>query len=631
MNFPKNTNYYTRFFFWVMVLLVVPVRLVFTQVSPILIPEIQEVTILGDSVIFNLQEGPFQEPITEQILKENLRIPSRYNSISFRFGTSGVSPDHLFQSYLEGFDDGWGRPSEYPMKEYSNLPPGKYALNVRFVIDGRPSSALTSFEFQILPIFYQSNVAWAIYGVLIILVFVTILKVRTYRFAKDRFRLERIINDRTDELVREKDKSENLLANLLPKGTADEIKLTGKATKRKYEMVTVLFSDIQGFTRLAEQMNPEQLIDELDHFFLHFDTVAEKYNIEKIKTIGDAYMCAGGIPEKNRTNPVEVVLTAIEMQHYMKNLHRQATRKGTNIWDIRMGIHTGSVIAGVVGYKKLSYDIWGDTVNTASRMESSGEVGKINISGSTYELVKEFFICEHRGKMPVKYKGEIDMYFVTDIRPDLKDAKEGLPNEEFFIQLQLLRLQDLEEAILEKLKEELPKDLYFHNIEHAQQVYTQVEVLGRSEGLPDQDLLILKTAGLFHDIGYLKSYEGHEDASCDYAREILPGYRYSRSQIDHVCDLIRVTRHPYQPANLLEEIICDADADYLGRVDFKKMALRQYKEQKAYHKAGSFEEWKSEMMHSIDEHDFFTRNALAFRSVDKEKQKSIILNLQEPA
>ena len=233
-------------------------------------------------------------------------------------------------------------------------------------------------------------------------------------------RLEELIAERTEELQHEKEKSDNLLANMLPKGTAAEIMSKGKQQRRKYNFVTVLFSDIQGFTRIAEEMNPEVLIDELDRFFFHFDSVAEKYRIEKIKTIGDAYMCAGGIPERNRTNPVEVVLAALEMQKYMRDNERM-TRPihAARFWDIRVGIHTGTVIAGVVGHKKITYDIWGDTVNTASRMESSGEAGKINISGTTYEFVKEYFTCDYRGRMPVKYKGDLDMYFVTGIRPEL--------------------------------------------------------------------------------------------------------------------------------------------------------------------------------------------------------------------
>ncbi|HEY4787405.1 MAG TPA: adenylate/guanylate cyclase domain-containing protein, partial [Bacteroidales bacterium] len=209
--------------------------------------------------------------------------------------------------------------------------------------------------------FYFRWWAWTLYGAIIItLVFLYWLR-RRHDFEREKAKLEQIIKERTAELMREKEKTDELLANLLPKDTADELKNTGKATSQKFEMVTVLFSDIQGFTKIAEQMNPEKLIDELDNFFFHFDSVVEKYNIEKIKTIGDAYMCAGGIPYKNRTNPVEVVLAAVEIQEYM----RQLKLKNNHIWDLRIGIHTGAVIAGVVGHKRMSYDIWGDTVNTA--------------------------------------------------------------------------------------------------------------------------------------------------------------------------------------------------------------------------------------------------------------------------
>jgi class 3 adenylate cyclase len=250
---------------------------------------------------------------------------------------------------------------------------------------------------------------------LFIILFTVYQKWRAIKHDRERLRLEEIIQERTEALMKEKEKTESLLANILPKKTADELKSKGKVTSSKFKMVTVLFADIEGFTKIAEQMNPDKLIDELDHFYFHFDSVVEKYNIEKIKTIGDAYMAAGGIPVKNRTNPVEVILAAMEMQHFMKSLKDN----NADIWDLRIGIHTGSVIAGVVGQKKFSYDIWGDTVNTASRMESSGKVGKINISESTYHLVKEFFNFDFRGKMPVKYKWDIAMYFVKGIKADL--------------------------------------------------------------------------------------------------------------------------------------------------------------------------------------------------------------------
>ena len=179
---------------------------------------------------------------------------------------------------------------------------------------------------------------------LIILALFIFLRLRYLRKLK---LLEQLINKKTEELIAEKQKREALLANVLPKNTADEIIVKGKADKIKYNFVTVLFSDIQGFTKIAEEMNPELLIDELDKFFFYFDSVVEKYGIEKIKTIGDAYMCAGGIPEKNRTNPVEVILAALEMKAYMTRLKQGSELEGMKFWDIRIGIHTGTVVAGV--------------------------------------------------------------------------------------------------------------------------------------------------------------------------------------------------------------------------------------------------------------------------------------------
>ena len=239
--------------------------------------------------------------------------------------------------------------------------------------------------------------------------------------------LKKIINVRTKKLIIEKEKLETFIADMFPKNTLDELMTKGKASKVKYDFVTVMFADIHGFTKIAEVMDTEALIDELDKFFSAFDSVVEKYGIEKIKTIGDAYMCAGGIPENDRANPIMIILAGLEMMDYM----RRRNSEGIKLWDIKIGIHTGSVIAGVVGQKKLSYDIWGDTVNTANHIESSGEAEKINISGTTYEFVKDFFDCSFRGKIPVKYKGELEMYFVTGIKPELCDSN-GIPNHKFW-------------------------------------------------------------------------------------------------------------------------------------------------------------------------------------------------------
>jgi adenylate cyclase len=210
----------------------------------------------------------------------------------------------------------------------------------------------------------------------------------------------------------EKDRSDKLLLNILPAETAEELKANGFAQARQFELVTVMFTDFIGFTQMAENMAPHELVSEIDHCFKQFDLIISRHNIEKIKTIGDAYMCAGGLPVPNTTNPVDVVKAATEIQQFMNELKAQRMAENRPYFSIRIGIHTGPVVAGVVGFKKYQYDIWGDTVNLASRMESSGESGKVNISQVTYEHVKSHFVCVHRGKIVAKNKGSVDMYYV---------------------------------------------------------------------------------------------------------------------------------------------------------------------------------------------------------------------------
>jgi class 3 adenylate cyclase len=220
------------------------------------------------------------------------------------------------------------------------------------------------------------------------------------------------IETQRDTIELEKEESEKLLLNILPQEVAYELKEKGQATPKSYEMVSVLFTDFKGFTIATEHMNPTEVIRELDKCFGVFDQICEKYGLEKIKTIGDAYMCAGGIPIENTTNYIDAVRAGLEIQAFMKELRSERESRGEPYWELRLGINTGPLVAGVVGTKKFAYDIWGDTVNTASRMESSGVPNKVNISGATYELVKDHFVCEYRGKLPAKSKGEIDMYFV---------------------------------------------------------------------------------------------------------------------------------------------------------------------------------------------------------------------------
>jgi len=203
---------------------------------------------------------------------------------------------------------------------------------------------------------------------------------------------------------KERNRSNALLLNILPTEVANELKATGESEARLYNNVTVLFTDFVNFTGISEQLSPTELVAEIHKNFTAFDAIIEKYGLEKIKTIGDAYLAVCGLPHETVNHAEKVVLAALEICDFIQH--------SSSPFQVRVGINSGPVVAGIVGVKKYAYDIWGDTVNTAARMEQHSEAGKINISGSTYQLVKASCLCTPRGKIKAKNKGEIEMYFV---------------------------------------------------------------------------------------------------------------------------------------------------------------------------------------------------------------------------
>jgi class 3 adenylate cyclase len=473
---------------------------------------------------------------------------------------------------------------------------------------------------------YFPHAGFFLMFILVNVSFLAILFFLTRRyFLKKLRKAKELLKMKEIELIAEKEKMAAALSNVLPRNAAEEIAAKGKAAKVKYNFVTVLFSDIQGFTRIAEETNPEVLIDELDKFFFHFDSMVEKYGIEKIKTIGDAYMCAGGIPEKNRTNPVEVILAALEMQAYMERLKQSSDIEGMKYWDIRIGIHTGTVVAGVVGQKKLSYDIWGDTVNTASRMESSGDAGKINISGTTFEFVKDFFSCEYRGKMPVKYKGELEMYFVSGIRPELKN-EDGTPNRKFIVRMQILKLQDIEEMVIKLFEDEAPPNLYFHNASLVRSICTQVDLISTAEKLPEDKYVDLKLAAIFLLTGYISDYENPGEESVRLMEQKLPAYAFSAE------DAVNVKRLIINSFNGVYEdqgdfILHDALYEYLGRVDYLRLTDKLRRELTEYGKHSDEKSWTDKQKKLLLEHQFLTPTARLLRSVQAEDQIAVLVPL----
>ncbi|MGB0524584.1 MAG: two-component regulator propeller domain-containing protein [Flammeovirgaceae bacterium] len=377
-------------------------------------------------------------------LPEKPVLPYNQNNLTFTFtGINLKMPTKvLYQWKLVGLDEDWSKPSTQTEVNYSNLPDREYIFQVRSCNEDRVWNKVpAAFSFEIEQPFWRSPWFYAIFILATYLLFFIFFKWRTKRLLVAKQKLERLVEDRTIEIreknvtleqqkeeinttleqvqlqkatiEEEREKIESLLLNILPKATAEELRIKGYAEPQAYEKVTIMFTDFKGFTQVAEKLTPTQLVKELEQCFLGFDEILDRYNLEKIKTIGDSYMCAGGIPIANDTNPVDAVRAGLEIQAFMERWKKSQQENNLPFWDVRVGIHTGEVVAGVVGKKKFAYDIWGDAVNLASRMESSGEPQKVNISGATFELIKDQFDCEYRGKVKAKNKGEVDMYFVN--------------------------------------------------------------------------------------------------------------------------------------------------------------------------------------------------------------------------
>jgi len=243
------------------------------------------------------------------------------------------------------------------------------------------------------------------------------------------------INQQNKAIEEERKKSEDLLLNIFPFEVARQLKSKGEAKPRSFKRTTVMFLDFVNFSNITQELSPADLVDKLDSYFTRFDDVVEKHFVEKIKTIGDAYMCVGGLPLRNRSNPFNVVLAGLEMQKIVKDLREQTRTVNGLEWNCRIGIHTGSVMAGVVGKKKYIYDIWGHTVNIAARMQQESENGLVNVSGDTYEVIKDYFECTYRGKIAMKRVGDADMYFVNRLKPDYSADEFGLEPNKVFVKM----------------------------------------------------------------------------------------------------------------------------------------------------------------------------------------------------
>jgi class 3 adenylate cyclase/ligand-binding sensor domain-containing protein len=347
----------------------------------------------------------------------NLSWRDKFFTFNFALADFNNPNENRYSYLLEGYDKDWSESAKVNSARYHNLPAGNYIFRVR----GAAGTDEWNMDELILPIrieeaFYKTKIFLFLSLLLATGLMYAIMQYRLHLTRVREHTLETQVKERTHELEEEKRISDNLLLNILPAETAEELKKTGTAKAKRYEQVTVFFSDFKDFSKIAEQLEPEQLVAEIDFLFRAFDEIITKYGLEKIKTIGDAYMCTVALTEKSdgKKAAIQMVKAALEIQNFIKNHVKKMKTENRPTFEARIGLHTGAVVAGIVGSKKFAYDIWGDTVNIASRMESHGKVGRVNISQTTYELVQDEFDFLHRGKLAVKSKGEVDMYFIKE-------------------------------------------------------------------------------------------------------------------------------------------------------------------------------------------------------------------------
>jgi len=606
----------------------------------------------------NEKNSPLKKNISTT---SKLELPYVQRNLTFQFLASDLSNPELinYKYKIEGLEEGETYLGNVNEVRLPSLSPGIYTLSVYARSgEGDWCKKPAVIQLTIDSPFWWKWWFWVSLGAFILLLIRLFVRSKIELERRKLARLEMKIAERTSEiraknvqieeqneiinaekekvieqkrlLQIEKDKSESLIRKIIPESTIIELKKYGKTSARAYKVVSILFTDFVGFTKIAERTSPTDLVNKLDVYFRKFDDIVVSNNLEKIKTIGDAYMCAGGVPVRNNTNPIDTCLAAIQIQAYMAKLKEEAILNNEEYWSLRLGINTGEVTAGVIGSEKLQYDIWGSAVNRAQRMEMMGEPGKVTITGETYKLVEPYFECVFRGIAKSKNNNDMEMYSVERIKPQLSINGEGIyPNERFqqIVNLYLyssINYAKAERYITKVLKEGLSNKLHYHCLDHINDVVRAVENLALTEDVTDEGLFLLKSAASYHDAGFVEQYDKNEPIGARMAEEILPKYGYTEQHIAIIKELIYVTQIPHKPTNKLEEIICDADLDYLGRDDFHQIADRLRLELREHGKIDSDRKWDELQVNFLTNHRYFTKTAIETRRPKKLKNLEVI-------
>ena len=357
-----------------------------------------------------------------------LQIPFRQNALRFEFAAPFFqSPSAVqYQFRLDNNEREWSPWTTETHKDFTNLPPRNFRFRVRARSPHGQLSPETTLSFQVLPPWYRTWWAYCLYFVGGTFLSWILFRWRLRVLRAHNQQLEKIVEERTAEVRTQRDQNEALLLNILPATIASELRDSGAVAPTMFENVTVCFTDFVGFTLSSEKLSPDLLVTTLNEYFTAFDAIMIRYGLEKLKTIGDSYMFASGMPEQRSSHAVDAVLAALEMLHAARDLARPDQE--TN-WKMRVGLYSGPVVAGVVGKSKFTFDIWGNTVNLASRMESSGAPDRVNLSNSTCCHVLQFIDCEARGRIRIKEGRELEMHFALGVKPELLEGPliDGVP------------------------------------------------------------------------------------------------------------------------------------------------------------------------------------------------------------
>ena len=413
-----------------------------------------------------------------------------------------------------------------------------------------------------------------------------------------------------------------LLGNIFPSNILNEFNQQGRFTPRRIDNGVVLFTDFVDFSQKAKSMKPIKLLRKLEHFFTRFDEIVEYYKLEKIKTIGDAYMALAGVNENNPEPILRTCLAAIEMRNFVRNERVLAEATGKPYWEIRIGIHAGPLVAGIIGTKRFSFDVWGDTVNIAARAQQMAEIDHINITSPLIQEIQDYFVINELGNLDIhKRGGTVEMGQLLNLKNEFSLFGRGIyPNRDLREKCNIENFDfvHMRQQILNHLKANLSDELLFHDINHSLNVEKAVIRIGQLEGVTHEELMLMRTAALFHSVGYVYQYSNNKVLATKFTQKKLPELGYTDKQVNQISSMILATDPAIGPKNLLEEIVCDADSDHIGRPDYFSVIHRLRSEMENFDQIYSDEEWMSLQINYLEnDHQFYTNAARNLRNKGK--------------